>query len=103
MTSSFMCDSSHNFLFYANKTPETFVITLVLREIKIPTISIFIEHAYLQHACGGLKGPHSLRYHIYCTYDTYDLLDAVAFSYVCIMSVEADKFGETATGSAKEE
>lgn len=35
----------------------------------------------MQHACGGRKGTHDRRYHLYLKLEGVDLKDSVAFAY----------------------
>lgn len=75
--------------------------TLVTHEITVPPISMLIGQGYIQHAGGGSKETHSLRYHVYLTPDTYGLPDATEFPYSSRMGVDPENGVETSTVTVK--
>lgn len=72
---------SYSYVFYSDKEKEILRDVFRMEEVVLPAECVFFGHGSLNHAGGGWKRNHPLRYHTYVIPEDVEIKDAVAFAY----------------------
>lgn len=62
-----------------------------MEAVEVPSVSVFVNHGYVQHVVSEVRDDYCIRYHSYSILKNHDLPDRIAFAYAGSTALRAEK------------